>query len=744
MRTCFRTLKQIWARALTVRPVRTGMRPQPRRRALGLEGLEDRTTPSTLDLVGGVLTYTGAAGETNLATLLDQAGTTRLADPGADITLGAGAAAAGFTLSNSHTAIGPNASVSSIALDLGDVNDTANIQAITHATSVLTGDGNDVVNVSSNAALNTGNLAGIAAELSIDAGAGVNTLNVSDFSASTGNSAVTVSDTQILGLAGPSDGSAINYAATGGSFGLIRVLGSNSPTLAESFTIDDPAGVFRLDANAGADVANVQSISAAATINMSAGADTINVSSDAPANLGTLDGIAAALTLDGGTGANALHVSDFGQTTLVNDNIVITSNQITGIAGPSNGNPITYRASGGTLADFTVDGSDTLGDTFNIAGKTTADLNGNGGDDAFHLTTDAALVGAISGGAGSDTLSYAGHADAVSVALAASDADGFSSASATGMSGFTGIDAVIGGDNLGDILTGEDIASAWTIDADPTYSDGAGSLAFDAFETLNGGSAADMFNLLQSTAGVPLTLNGNDGNDTFAAMSWDNLQGDVAMNGGAGTNTLSVDDAAKTESVFYTVQASDLQRENGGILSYSDMATINLAAGSGDSNVIDVESTPASAAVTVMGGSGHTDFQISQVANNLDALLGDLILAAGSPSDTLTVNDQLNPLDTSYDVSDLSVTRSGAAAITLIGTLDQIAVFGGSGTNAFDVTPSATTTITVDGGASLASTLDYHSGGSATLLDDGFSITDPSAGVEAVNYSGFTTVQMKV
>src|SRR5262249_46909886 len=158
-------------------------------------------------------------------------------------------------------------------------------------------------------------------------------------------------------------------------------------------------------------------ISAAASINMGAGSDTINVSSDAPANLGDLNGIQGALSLDAGTGANVMHISDFGETTLANSNIGITPNQITGIAGPTNNNPITYHASGGTFSDLTLDGSNTLSDTFNISGPTTANLNGNGGDDAFNLTTDTAAVGNINGGAGNDTLSFAGHTIPVSVAL---------------------------------------------------------------------------------------------------------------------------------------------------------------------------------------------------------------------------------------------------------------------------------------------------------------------------------------
>ena len=49
----------------------------------------------------------------------------------------------------------------------------------------------------------------------------------------------------------------------------------------------------------------------------------------------------------------------------------------------------------------------------------------------------------------------------------------------------------------------------------------------------------------------------------------------------------------------------------------------------------------------------------------------------------------------------------------------SLVVLGGSGTNTFDVTPSPTYAITVDGGSGGNNTLTYHTGGSTTWSDDG-------------------------
>src|SRR5262249_39257898 len=115
-------------------------------------------------------------------------------------------------------------------------------------------------------------------------------------------------------------------------------------------------------------------------------------------------------------------------------------------------------------------------------------------------------------------------------------------------------------------------------------------------------------------------------------------------------------------------------------------------------------------------------------------------VVAGNPADTLTVNDQLNPNATDYTISDTTVTRSGAAAITLVNPLGQIARLGGSDGNTFNVTPSTTSTITLDSDASNTSTLTSNANGTTTFSDDGSSIPDPTAGVQPVFYTSFGVV----
>ena len=114
------------------------------------------------------------------------------------------------------------------------------------------------------------------------------------------------------------------------------------------------------------------------------------------------------------------------------------------------------------------------------------------------------LTGTIDGGTGSDTLSYAAYKSAVAVVLSGSSATtGFSSSNATGLTGFAGIDVLTGGQAATDTLTGENKVSTWDIGTTQDYRDGTATLTFSAFEHLQGGSAADTFNI---TAGsTPVT-----------------------------------------------------------------------------------------------------------------------------------------------------------------------------------------------------------------------------------------------
>lgn len=542
-----------------------------RRIRLHLESLEDRSTPAQLDISGNLLTYTADTGESNVLRVSvtgSGAGTTyTFNDTGALITLGAGATGAGWTGSGTNTVTGTFAAgaPNTIRIDLGDQNDTANIQSINNDTTILGGAGDDLINVSSNAPGNTGNLAGINGTLTVTADSGSDRMVVSNFSASSGGSNVVIDSNQITGFAP----STVAYNSTGGSFSLIRLIGSNSPSLAEVFTIDHPGAPVQLDANSGPDTANIRNLSFTATVRMGAGNDIINVSSDAPANLGNLDGINATLTVDAGGGSNVLAVSDFGSL-LANPDVLVNNLQIQNFSGSANDQTITYQAIGGTFSAVTLNGSDTQSDTFKVAGNiSTLNLMGNGGGDTFEFTTNGSAVASIAGGADSDSLIYdPAYTNPVSVTLASSDATGFTSTpgGATGVNGtFSGIDSVTGTGSSS--LTGENSASTWTPGSPSTYQDGGGNtLTFTGFTTLNGGTASDTLvgvvdvTLTGSTAATGFA--GNFGSTAFNGMN--QINGSGFLTGADVDSTWTINGSGSYSDGTNTLGLSGFTTFNGG------------------------------------------------------------------------------------------------------------------------------------------------------------------------------------
>jgi hypothetical protein len=768
-------------------------RPRHSRRP-AIEQLETRLTPaSTLSISGGVLTFSAIAGKTNVLTVSVSGSTYTFNDTGDTITLSGvtGTGSGGNTVTVSRI----TNTFSSIALNTDDLNDTVNIRSILDPTVVNGGAGNDTINVSSNASSNTGNLLGIKAGLTVNADAGADTLNVSNFGGAAANS-MTVSANSITGDAF-GVGGLVTYndaanAGAAGSFNLVHYLGSNSPTATDTITVAGTSSPFQVDGEGGSDVLNVQGTGAfAATINGNAGDDTINVSSDAPTNQGNLNGIGAALTIDAGAGAgNQLFISDFGETTTPNSNIGINTTTITGLAGPTNASTITYRATGGSYANVTVSGSNTLADTFNINQTARVNLQGNGGDDAFNFSTAtvAILNGNIDGGAGNDTITgdnvgrrytvnavnggtistilsgtfsnvenlTGGTGDDVftftaggsvagaitgaagsdtlnvggDVTLTTSTANGYSGTNANIGGGFSGIDTLNGSGTL----TGENVASTWTLGATATYQDNtANVLTFSGYSTLQGGTAVDAFTV--TAAGYSATLNGGAGNDTFVVNG--TLTGSIS--GQANDDTISVN--ATVTGVVDGGAGSDTLNVGGDVTLTTSTANgysgTNANIGGGFSGINTLNGTGTltgenTASTWSLNGASATYDDQTGVAPPL-AFAGYSTLQGGTGVDAFTVA-----------VAGYTATLNGGAGndtFVVNGTLT-----GSISGQANDDTISVNATVTgvVDGGAG-SDTLNV--GGDVTLTTstaNGYSGTNSNigggfSGIDTLNGSGTLT-----
>ena len=241
--------------------------------------------------------------------------------------------------------------------------------------------------------------------------------------------------------------------------------------------------------------------------------------------------------LKGGTGNDSF---DFG------DGVTVAS--IDGNGGTDTLNLAVYASGNNRIFNLTGGDAGDVGGGMTFAGID--NITGTQGDDTLDIAEGGSLSGAFDGGAGSDTIDWAGlTTSSLTIALTGlgSGASGFAGNETTGDAGgasvgtFDNVEMVVGGPNT-DQLTGLDAVAAFDF-----YDDGSGNqytstntLGFSAVETLEGGSNVDTFTLdaLDNTGGADTvhigTLIGAGGDDRFVFVDDARLAGQIQGGAGAG------------------------------------------------------------------------------------------------------------------------------------------------------------------------------------------------------------------
>ncbi len=429
-------------------------------------------------------------------------------------------------------------------------------------TSINTAGGDDTVNVSSDGATLQGNLAAIRSKLSVDVGAGAaNQLNLSDFAGTAGNLNVTISASQISGLAGPSDTSIVEYKATAGTV-QVTIKGSNSASLVETFTISGPSSPVAIQANAGNDVIHVKANTKPVDIQAGPGNDTVKITEAAK----KLDAILGPVTISGQEGTDLVSVFDSsavsGQTyklasntlsrtgtgnisfdSTVEKSIVATSNfndTINVTANPA----VTLVAFLAGLGSDKITGPNTANQwaiqtsnngTLNakITFASVENITGGSQDDKFLFAAGQGIAGKLDGGTGgNDALDLSAYTTAVIVNLWTKQATGVAG-------GWTNLDAFIGGAGS-DTLIGTNalletiLANFWQVtgmNRGVTSSMSLGSISFDKMDNLRGGFGIDHF-AFGSLGSVTGKIDGVAGKDL---LDYSNVAQAVTVNLASGT-----------------------------------------------------------------------------------------------------------------------------------------------------------------------------------------------------------------
>ena len=164
-------------------------------------------TPATLDVTGGVLTYTASAGAANGLTVSLSGANYTFNETGQTIMLTANAIAAGFSGDGTNTVTGPDAAVNSVSVALGDGNDTLTLQGLADPLTLINEVGDDTATIAG--ALNIGGALSLAAE-TINVNAAINNATTVALSADTMNIGAAVNATGIVTLQAVTAGRFIN------------------------------------------------------------------------------------------------------------------------------------------------------------------------------------------------------------------------------------------------------------------------------------------------------------------------------------------------------------------------------------------------------------------------------------------------------------------------------------------------------------------------------------------------------
>ncbi len=366
---------------------------------------------STLNIDGsGNLTY--ADGGTVMNLTLSVSGTTyTVKDTGSgNITLGTNTSA--WSGGGTNTVTGPASSFSTIAVNASATgNAVVNVQSTGYPVTFSDSSGGiPILNISSNAPTNTGNLFGVVSTVAAAvSGGGLLKIVASNFSATTGGPySVTAGPGAVTGFLGASGASThtLSWSASGGgTVNNLQLIGSNNAGVAQTWAINDPdvtGGTLTITANAGPSTFNVTGLSRATanTLNGTASADAFVFGTAAGASAG-LDAVTKNVTAAARAGANSIRMDDSGSAS-GGGTVTLSATAFT-LRG---GAVVTYSSAGGSYdGGLEWDASSVGGDTVKVSANLPSNSVVKGGGAGTVLDLSALSGYSVNAGTGVVTLS---------------------------------------------------------------------------------------------------------------------------------------------------------------------------------------------------------------------------------------------------------------------------------------------------------------------------------------------------
>lgn len=216
--------------------------------------------------------------------------------------------------------------------------------------------------------------------------------------------------------------------------------------------------------------------------------------------------------------------------------------------------------------------------------------------------------------------------------------------------------------------------------------------------TLTTGNEQNTFSVEDTV--YDLAINAGDDNDTFYVTpisdSLDDIQGDLTIDGGDGTNSLEFFDGADAQDDNYVIRTGDLSRS--GLLwplQFSALDSVTLHAGGGDSS-FSIESSAT--AWTIRAGDGDDEFIVTR-NGELAEIGANLTLDGEGNDDTLHLYDQSHDDPDTYTITDSTIARSSTNFMLTYAAVEEIVLDSGDGGSVFDINGTRRNTpVTINAG----------------------------------------------
>jgi hypothetical protein len=390
----------------------------------------------------------------------------------------------------------------------------------------------------------------------------------------------------------------------------------------------------------------------------SASGDNITVNADAGNDFiqfgnGDIDSeVFGNVTVNGGAGTDAISYFDL-LDDVGNDTYTITSSTIKKVSGGT----LTY---GTTVEELDVSGNG-LDNTFDVNSSsvtTVLNLLGFGGNDTFLIDVDfdTFIDGTVScsGGAGTDIVIV---------------------------------------DDSADALDDEYLFTSNRFQKE-TFGDGVvyASSSTESFDvTLNPGS--NLINIPQIVSTLDVTIRGGDGSDNFTIGNGNltaNLLSSLSVVGGAGTDSVLLNDTSDTGDDDYTV-TSNTAGKTGALVGYSQFEEFRLTCNGGANEVVINSTTVMD--YNIAGNGGNDDFVINDGTSFLFNIGGQITLQGNAGDDDVIIRDDAFAGTGNYTITNTSIALPFNSSNVAYASMESLSVTGSNGVNTINVNSASIFTL---------------------------------------------------